>query len=81
VIALAEKAIRLYSAPGEIVCDPFAGSGTVGVAAKRTGRAFIGAEISPRHHEDAALRIHSANKCPPARTSDAISPPMANSAE
>lgn len=59
--ALAEKAIRLYSAPGETVCDPFAGSGTVGVAAKRTGRAFIGAEISPRHHEDAAMRIHSAN--------------------
>ena len=59
--ALAEKAIRLYSAPGETICDPFAGSGTVGVAAKRTGRAFIGAEISPRHHEDAAMRIHSAN--------------------
>ena len=59
--ALAEKAIRLYSAQGETVCDPFAGSGTVGVAAKRTGRAFIGAEISPRHHEDAAMRIHSAN--------------------
>ena len=60
--ALAEKAIRLYSAPGETVCDPFAGSGTVGVAAKRTGRAFIGAEISPRYHEDATIRIHSANK-------------------
>jgi site-specific DNA-methyltransferase (adenine-specific) len=59
--SLAEKAVRLYSAPGETVCDPFAGSGTVGVAAKRTGRAFIGAEISPRHHEDAAMRIHSAN--------------------
>ena len=60
--ALAEKAIRLYSAPGETVCDPFAGSGTVGVAAKRTGRAFVGAEISPRHHKYAAMRIHSANR-------------------
>ena len=59
--ALAEKAIRLYSAPGETVCDPFAGSGTTGLAAARSGRMFVGAEISPIYRDEAEARILTAN--------------------
>jgi len=33
------------TAPGDLIVDPFAGSGTVGLAALRYGRRFIGAEV------------------------------------
>ena len=36
-----------HSDPDEIVMDPFAGSGTTGVACIRTGRRFVGIEIDP----------------------------------
>jgi DNA modification methylase len=36
--------IRKHSRPGDLVVDPFAGSGTTGVAALREGRRFAGCE-------------------------------------
>ncbi len=39
--ALAERIIRAGSNPGDLVLDPFAGSGTVGAVAARLGRAFL----------------------------------------
>lgn len=42
---LARRVIRLFSAPGDLVCDPFAGSGTTGVVAAEEGRRFIGCDI------------------------------------
>jgi DNA modification methylase len=38
---LAEKVVRYYSFKGDVVLDPFAGSGTVGVAASSLGRRFV----------------------------------------
>jgi site-specific DNA-methyltransferase (adenine-specific) len=46
--------------PGGIVCDPFAGSGTTGVAAINVGRSFIGSEILPEYHDVATKRIAEA---------------------
>jgi len=43
--SLARRAIQLYTNPGEIVCDPFCGSGSSAVAAIETGRHFIGADL------------------------------------
>jgi site-specific DNA-methyltransferase (adenine-specific) len=43
---VAEVLIRQSSAPGEIVVDPFTGSGAFGVAAIRTGRSFYGTDVS-----------------------------------
>ena len=38
---LAEKIVRYYSFKGDVVLDPFAGSGTVGSAASGLGRRFV----------------------------------------
>ena len=44
-VPLLRHLIRIFSAEGSIVCDPFAGSGSTGIAARKEGRDFIGFEI------------------------------------
>ncbi len=44
-VDLLRHLIRIFSAPGALVLDSFAGSGSTGVAAKVEGRSFIGYEI------------------------------------
>lgn len=56
-VAVVSKMVRLSSAVGWTVLDPFMGSGTTGVACIRTGRRFIGIEIDPRHFKTACDRI------------------------
>jgi DNA modification methylase len=56
-VALAERCIRLSTWPGEVVADPFAGTGTTLVAAKRAGRRAVGIEQSKRYCEIAAGRL------------------------
>lgn len=45
--------------PGDLILDPYAGSGTTGVACVRTGRRFIGIEIDPKYFEIAKRRIQA----------------------
>ncbi len=45
--ALLHRLIRIHSNPGEIVLDPFAGSGTTAVAAQELGRRWVLADASP----------------------------------
>ena len=49
--------IEAFSNPGEIVLDPFIGSGTTAMAAKMTGRKYIGIEISPKYCQIAQKRL------------------------
>lgn len=49
--ALAQDHITSWSNPGEVILDPFAGSGTTIKAAKHLNRRFIGIEINPKYVE------------------------------
>ncbi len=60
-VALLQHLIRIFSAPGSLVLDAFAGSGSTGVAAKREGRAFIGYEIEAETAANAQTRIENAD--------------------
>lgn len=46
-LALAERVVRYYSFEGDVVLDPFAGSGTLGQAAVQLGRKFVLSELEP----------------------------------
>jgi len=54
---LVEPPILASTKPGDTVLDPFAGSGTAGVVAKRLGRNFVGIELVPEFAEMAQRRI------------------------
>jgi site-specific DNA-methyltransferase (adenine-specific) len=55
------RIIRACSNPGEVVLDPFAGSGTTLVVAKKLGRKWIGFELSPRYAAQAQARLDAAS--------------------
>jgi site-specific DNA-methyltransferase (adenine-specific) len=46
-----------FTDPDDIILDPFAGSGTTGVAALRLGRRFIGCELDAKYHAVACERL------------------------
>lgn len=54
---LVEPCILAGSAPGDLVMDPFCGSGTVGVVALRHGRRFVGIDLQPNYLPLAHERI------------------------
>lgn len=56
-IQLLEQMILLLSNPGDLVFDPFMGSGSSGVAALKNGRDFIGSEISSEYCEICKSRM------------------------
>ena len=55
--ALVEFFVKAFSDPGDIVCDPFMGSGTTMAAAHVLGRAGYGCEISPAYCDVILRRI------------------------
>jgi len=57
-----ELLVRLFSNPGELLLDPFAGSGTTGVAALRLGRRFLGWEMNAEYAEIARRRLLAARE-------------------
>lgn len=59
-IEMATDHILSWSNPGDMVLDPFLGSGTTGVAALRSGRRFIGIERDPEYFQIATKRIAAA---------------------
>ena len=58
-IELVERLIRMFSFVGDTVCDPFTGTASTQVAAKRWGRNSIGVEVEPIYHATAMARLNS----------------------
>lgn len=56
---LLERIILIGSREGDVILDPFMGSGTTGVVAKRLNRSFIGIEIDDSYFKIAKKRIES----------------------
>ena len=56
-LPLLEYLIEKSSLPGEVVCDPFAGVASTLVAAKNTGRNYIGMEIDERWYNHGLARL------------------------
>ena len=54
--------IETFTKQGDVVFDPFMGSGTTGVACVKTGRKFVGYEIDPSFFAIASERIHGEAK-------------------
>jgi DNA modification methylase len=61
---LVEHFVNLHSDIGQVILDPFMGSGTTGVACAKLGRKFIGIEIEPKYFDIACRRIEEAYKQP-----------------
>ena len=61
---MARRCVRLFSAVGDIVLDPFAGSGTTLKVAKELGRGFIGYEIMGNYRSVIEKKLRIANASP-----------------
>ncbi|HMF06185.1 MAG TPA: site-specific DNA-methyltransferase [Methylocella sp.] len=70
--ALLSRILLAASNPGDVVLDPFFGSGTTGAAAKRLGRAFIGIEREARYAKAAKARIVSVSPLPASATAAVV---------
>lgn len=70
-VSLMRWLCRLITPPGGLVLDPFAGSGTTGIAAVSEGFDFVGVELDPDHHAIAMARIeHAAAVAPETNRAD-----------
>ena len=56
-VALPTWFIRLFTQPGDVVLDPFIGSGTTAVAAKKLGRKYVGIDINEEYCQIALERL------------------------
>ena len=56
-VALPSWFIKLFTKPGDVVLDPFMGSGTTAIASKQLGRHYVGIEINAKFCEIAQQRL------------------------
>lgn len=63
-IAVMQLPILASTKAGDVVCDPFMGSGSTGVAAVKLGRKFIGIDLEPTYFDIACKRISDALEQP-----------------
>jgi modification methylase len=57
-VELAERLVRMFSFAGDVVYDPFMGSGTTSIAAMRNGRNSLGCEVQPGYYRLSLDRLH-----------------------
>lgn len=56
------RALKLWTNPGDIVFSPFAGIGSEGYEALKSGRRFVGCELKHSYWKQAAANLHAAEK-------------------
>ncbi len=61
-VELPRRFIQLYTYAGDLVLDPFMGSGSTAVAAVKSGRHYVGYEVSPEYLETARQRVQTTRK-------------------
>ncbi|MFA5911062.1 MAG: DNA methyltransferase [Vicinamibacterales bacterium] len=61
-VSILEPLIRTFSRPGDVVLDPFAGSGSTLVAAALSGRRYLGIELESRYCQLAEKRLAGASR-------------------
>ena len=61
-LELARRVTRLFSDAGDLVVDPFLGSGTTAIAAQMEGRRFVGMDIVKVHADLARRQIAAARR-------------------
>lgn len=67
-VHVTQKPVRLMQwcieqvGASDLICDPYMGSGTTGVACMNLGRKFIGIEIEPKYFDIACRRIDDAQR-------------------
>ena len=59
-LALPQRLIELYTFRGDVILDPFLGSGTTAIAALGSDRHFVGYEVDPAYAALARERIAEA---------------------
>lgn len=59
---LTDRAVRLWSNPGDVVFSPFTGIGSEGYAALRAGRRFVGTELNPPYYRQALKHLVTASE-------------------
>jgi DNA modification methylase len=59
-VELPKRVIALYTQPGDVVLDPFMGSGSTAIAAVLTGRHYVGYELSAEYCQLAEKRVREA---------------------
>jgi modification methylase len=69
--SLLTRVMLAASRPGDVVLDPFFGSGTTGAVAKRLGRSFIGTERDKSYAKAALARIAAVQPLPPMAVAEA----------
>ena len=57
-----ERAMHLWSNPGDVVLSPFMGIGSEGFVARETGRRFVGVELKKSYFDQARLNVLGAGK-------------------
>jgi len=60
-LGVIERAIKLWSNPGDVVLSPFAGIGSEGVEAMKWDRRFVGMELKPSYYQQACRNIAHAS--------------------
>ena len=80
-VAIPRRLIKALTDPGDLILDPFMGSGTTGVAALLEGRRFVGAELMKKYYDISVDRLKdTANGVVKVREDKPVAEPNPNAA-